>query len=73
MNAPPNPTQAQAVKETIPLLLGTIAFGLMAKTALQSDNSVIIKLLFFADMIALATDLLLHIHNIIEAIHRRSR
>ena len=69
----PEQTQAQAVKETIPLLLGTIAFALMTKTALESDASLIIKLLFFADQVAVLACLLTTIVDLIEAIHRRSR
>ena len=67
----PEQTQAQAVKEAILYLLGTIAFALMTKTALESDASLIIKLFFFADQVAVLACLLTTIVDLIEAIHSR--
>ena len=67
----PEQTQAQATKDAILYLLGTIAFALMTKTALESDASLIIKLLFFADQVAVLACLLTTIVDLIEAIHSR--
>lgn len=63
----PHPTPAQAARDTIPYLILTIAFSLLLPFVLQKDDAhPITKLVFIANLVASAANLVAQVIDISE-------